>query len=48
MSKEKRCFFEYYGKLAPLDYLNLLSDDGIHPNEKGHRKIYEKVKPLFT
>lgn len=30
-----------------FDYLNLLSDDGIHPNEKGHGKIFEKIKPLF-
>ncbi|OGX08734.1 MAG: hypothetical protein A2Z88_04965 [Omnitrophica WOR_2 bacterium GWA2_47_8] len=30
-----------------FDYLNLLSDDGIHPNEKGHQKIFEKIKPLF-
>ncbi|GIW65571.1 MAG: peptidase [Candidatus Parcubacteria bacterium] len=29
------------------DYLGLLSEDGIHPNEIGHRKIFEKIKPLF-
>jgi len=30
-----------------VDYLNLLSDDGIHLNEKGHQKIFEKINPLF-
>lgn len=29
------------------DYINLLSDDGIHPNEKGHQKIFERIKSLF-
>lgn len=29
------------------DYLKLLSEDGIHPNKKGHQKIFEKIKPLF-
>ncbi|MBT9164730.1 MAG: Arylesterase [candidate division WS2 bacterium] len=30
-----------------LNYLKMLSEDGIHPNEKGHQKIFEKIKPLF-
>jgi acyl-CoA thioesterase-1 len=30
-----------------FDYRNLLSNDGIHPNDKGHQKIFEKIKPLF-
>jgi lysophospholipase L1-like esterase len=30
------------------NYLTLLSDDGIHPNEIGHRKIFEKIKSIFT
>jgi lysophospholipase L1-like esterase len=30
------------------NYLNLLSDDGIHPNEIGHRKIFKKIKSIFT
>ena len=29
------------------NYLNLLSEDGIHPNEIGHQKIFEKIKPIF-
>lgn len=29
------------------DYLKLLSEDGVHPNEKGHQKIFEKIKLLF-
>lgn len=29
------------------NYLSLLSKDGIHPNERGHQKIFKKIKPLF-
>lgn len=30
-----------------FNYLDLLSNDGIHPNEVGHQKIFEKIQPLF-
>jgi lysophospholipase L1-like esterase len=29
------------------NYLKLLSEDGIHPNKKGHQKIFEKIRSLF-
>jgi len=29
------------------DYLKLLSEDGIHPNEEGHQKIFKKIKLLL-
>lgn len=31
-----------------FNYLRLLSEDGIHPNEEGHQKIFEKISSLFT
>lgn len=31
-----------------FNYLKLLSEDGLHPNEKGHQKIFKKIKLLFT
>lgn len=30
-----------------LDYFRLLSKDGGHLNREGHKKIFEKIKPLF-
>jgi len=30
------------------DYRKFLSEDGVHPNELGHQKIYKKVVPLLT
>jgi lysophospholipase L1-like esterase len=41
-------FLNVAGEWLKSDYLKLLSKDGIHPNEKGHQKIFEKIKPLFT
>ncbi|MDE1919092.1 MAG: SGNH/GDSL hydrolase family protein [Patescibacteria group bacterium] len=31
-----------------IDYIRLLSDDGIHPNEMGHQRIFEKIRPFFS
>lgn len=46
---EKRgiLFLDIAKEWSSFDYLNLLSDDGIHPNEKGHQKIFERIKSLF-
>lgn len=40
-------FLDISEEWSSFNYLNLLSDDGIHPNEKGHQKIFEKIKSLF-
>jgi lysophospholipase L1-like esterase len=45
--KRNIIFLNITEEWSGLNYLNLLSDDGIHPNAKGHRKIFEKIKPLF-
>ena len=45
--KRNVVFLDIMENWLKLDYLDLLSDDGIHPNEKGHRKIFEKIRPLF-
>jgi lysophospholipase L1-like esterase len=45
--KRSIIFLNITEEWSELNYLNLLSDDGIHPNEKGHQKIFEKIRPLF-
>jgi lysophospholipase L1-like esterase len=45
--KRSITFLNITEEWSGFDYLNLLSDDGIHPNEKGHQKIFEKIRPLF-
>jgi len=45
--KRSIIFLNITEECSELNYLNLLSDDGIHPNEKGHQKIFEKIRPLF-
>jgi len=51
---EKECkkrniaFLNIADEWSKLDYLELLSDDGIHLNEKGHQRIFEKIQPLFS
>ncbi len=42
--KRNVVFLDIMEDWLALDYLNLLSDDGIHPNEKGHRKTYLRIK----
>jgi len=46
--KRSIIFLNITEEWSELNYLNLLSDDGIHPNEKGHQKIFEKVKHLIN
>jgi lysophospholipase L1-like esterase len=45
--KKNVYFLSIIEEWLKFDYLNLLSQDGIHPNEKGHQKIFKKIKPLF-
>jgi lysophospholipase L1-like esterase len=45
--KRSITFLNITEEWSGFDYLNLLSDDGIHLNEKGHQKIFEKIRPLF-
>lgn len=35
---------DVYGEYAKGDFRQFLSEDGLHPNEKGHQLIFEKVK----
>jgi len=46
---EKRniVFVDIFQDWLDKDYKKFLSDDGIHPNEIGHQKIFEKIKPYF-
>lgn len=39
----KLTFLDMFGRWKKLDYESLL-DDGLHPNTKGHERIYEIVK----
>lgn len=41
-AKEKTPFAELFGILTPDDVM-----DGLHPNAKGHQKIFEKVKEII-
>ncbi len=40
-------FIDMLSDWLKTNYIELLTDDGLHPNEKGHRKIYDKVKRLY-
>lgn len=44
--KEKIPFIDLFQKLIKLDYKKLLAD-GLHPNSKGHQKIFEIVKEFL-
>ncbi len=45
--KEERVYFiEVYDKLIKEDYKALL-EDGVHPNSKGHEKIFQIVKDFL-
>ena len=39
-------FVEIYKEFIDEDYSKLLSD-GVHMNDEGHKKIYEKVKDFL-
>jgi len=41
--KNKIYFIEIFEKLIKIDYVKLI-EDGLHPNSKGHEKIFEIVK----
>ncbi|BCX15754.1 MAG: hypothetical protein KatS3mg097_646 [Candidatus Parcubacteria bacterium] len=45
--KRKIVFLDIVNEWLKSNYLRFLSNDGIHPNEKGHQKIFKKVKILF-
>lgn len=45
--KRNIIFVSIFEEWLKLDYLGLLSDDGIHPNKRGHQKIFKKIKPFF-
>jgi lysophospholipase L1-like esterase len=47
-SKRNIIFLDIIEDWLISNYLTLLSYDGIHPNELGHRKIFEKIKSIFT
>jgi lysophospholipase L1-like esterase len=48
VSKENKIYFiNIFDKLVKSDYRNLLVD-GLHPNSKGHQKIFEIVKDFLT
>lgn len=45
--KENKIYFiEFFNKLIRSDYKRTL-DDGIHPNAKGHQKIFETIKDFL-
>lgn len=44
---EKVAYLDMYHELAQQEYTQLLTSDGVHPNEKGHEKIFEKLKELL-
>ena len=45
--KENVEFVDFYMDWMKKDYKKLLSD-GLHPNIKGHKLIFEKIKPIIT
>jgi lysophospholipase L1-like esterase len=45
LAKDKRIqFVEVYRPYIEACYESCLSEDGLHPNEKGHQIIFEQVK----
>jgi lysophospholipase L1-like esterase len=38
---------DIYSAYISKSYKNLLSEDGLHPNEKGHQLIFEKVREVI-
>ncbi|MDP3052347.1 MAG: GDSL-type esterase/lipase family protein [bacterium] len=48
VSEEKKIYFiEVFDELMNLDYKDLLAD-GLHPNSKGHQKIFEIVNNFLV
>lgn len=45
-TEKKVYFIDIYDKWVKIDYRNLLAD-GLHPNAKGHQKIFEIVKDFL-
>ncbi len=39
---------DVYSAYTNVNYKDLLSEDGLHPNEKGHQLIFEKIKQAIT
>lgn len=46
-AENKVGFVEIFEKFEKIDYKNLL-EDGLHPNSKGHEKIFEIVKDYLV
>lgn len=44
--ENKVYFIEIFNKLMKSDYKKTL-DDGVHPDEKGHQKIFETIKDFL-
>lgn len=40
-------YLDVYNEFAKEDYKGLLTPDGVHPNEKGHEKIFEKLEEFL-
>lgn len=45
-AKNNAHFIDIFRKLIKSDYKNLL-EDGVHPNSKGHKMIFDEVKKLL-
>lgn len=45
--KQKINFIELFEKFEKLNYKKLL-EDGVHPNSKGHKLIFEIVKSYLS
>jgi len=41
-------FIDLFESWIKINYKKLLTSDGIHPNSKGHQKIFEKVKEVLV
>lgn len=37
-------FIDLFGEWSKIDYKHFLSDDGVHPNTEGHKRIFELVR----
>ncbi len=42
--KNSLALVDVYSEYLANDYKKILSEDGLHPNDKGHQLIFEKVK----
>ncbi|MDP2946645.1 MAG: GDSL-type esterase/lipase family protein, partial [Nanoarchaeota archaeon] len=45
--RENIYFIKFFNEWLNLDYSEWLDDDGLHPNEIGYQKIFERVRELL-